>query len=68
MTLKGTLLQAVGSKPYLVGGSLFQRDGGGLSLSLASNTDDGIVRRTFEFRAVFARRGDATCAVDQKTS
>lgn len=64
---KGTLLLAAGSKPYRVSATLQQREGA-LSLAVAGNTEDGMIRRTFEFRAVLARTGAATCAVDQKLS
>jgi len=65
--LKGTLLLATGSKPYQLTATLVQSEGA-LSLSMAGNTEGRMMMRTFEFRAVFARTRDASCAVDQKTS
>jgi hypothetical protein len=65
--LAGTLLRAVGSKPYLVLALLEQRDGG-LFLNMEGNTEDRGMTRIFEFRAAFARTGEATCAPDPKLS
>ena len=64
--LDGTLLLAVGSKPYQLHTVLRQRNGVP-ALDMFGNTE-GRMMRIYEFSAKLARTGEASCAVDQKVS
>jgi hypothetical protein len=68
--LRGRLELATGSQLYAVEASFFTPDGGGLRLLVSGNSGDTFEpwRRTFLFREVFARSGDAVCTGVPKVS
>ena len=70
-TIQGRLELAAGAKSYAVEVGFFRSEPNGpVGLIVTGNSGDKIElwRRTFQFRAVFARAGDAQCAPDPKTS
>ena len=70
-TIQGRLERAAGAQSYAVEVRFFQAEPKGpVGLFMIGNSGDKIEpwRRTFPFRAEFARTGEAQCAPDPKTS
>jgi hypothetical protein len=67
--MTGELRLATKSQPYGVRIMLVRDDKDALRLSIGGHTGSfSPMRRSYDYRAVFARVGDATCVPDTKTS